>query len=119
MTLFISTTPHPPTLNVKWPPITPDEALAQRGPQIPDLMFKVVNDLIVRKLHHDTAYISETEIIAEFLVSAGSTWSREVIYQQRALDFEQFYRRAGWIVTYDKPAHNENYPAIFIFRRKL
>jgi hypothetical protein len=42
-------------------------------------------------------------------------WPSHLIFEKGLLDVETVYERAGWKVTYDKPAYNETYPATFRF----
>lgn len=39
-------------------------------------------------------------------------------FDRHYLDIEEIYSASGWVVKYDKPAYNEDYPATFEFKKK-
>lgn len=51
-------------------------------------------------------------------IAGENAISSDELYKKHQLDIEEVYRKAGWVVSYDKPAYNENYDAIFTFKSK-
>lgn len=51
-----------------------------------------------------------THMIPDFIFEAVNQ-----LIKEKWLDIEDHYRKAGWKVTYDKPAYCENYDAYFKF----
>lgn len=94
-------------------PISPNEV----EHVIPDFIFEAVNRLIREKWNGKSATIKQDEIMD--IVSSEREDDprprRHVIFDNNWLDFEDHYRKAGWKVTYDKPAYYENYDAFFKF----
>jgi hypothetical protein len=99
------------------PAITPDEAFskAAEGQHIPNEVFEVFNELIVKNLRDGKARIQQDEAVT--MIEARMTVQRQDIYGNRWLDVEDAYRAQGWAVDYDKPAYNETHSATFTFRR--
>lgn len=103
-------------------PITPGEVYQTQQDSIPDFVFEVVNDLLVKRVStpYGQATIKQDDIAKA--IRAHPTYlqmqPQPDIYAGHWMDFEDHYRKAGWNVEYDKPAYNENYPATFTFRGK-
>jgi hypothetical protein len=103
-------------------PITPSEAKANAVSNIPDVVFEVVNELIVKGIgSNNHVTIKQDDIMAHIVERVkpedGQAY-RQTVYDNHWLDFESAYEKAGWSVTYDKPAYCESYPATFKFSRK-
>ena len=94
-------------------PITPSEA--EVGCHIPDFVFEIVNIMITKNLHGGIASILQEDIVQA--IAANGCYRRQEIFENRWLNFEEAYARAGWDVTYDKPAYNETYGATFTFKK--
>lgn len=96
-------------------PIKPEEVTHN----IPDFVIEAVNKLIREKWNGKEAIIKQDEIME--LISSddidNDKPSRYMIYANHWLDFENLYRKAGWIVMFDKPGYNENYPPYFKFKK--
>jgi hypothetical protein len=97
-------------------PISPKEVQIEKLNNIPEKMIEVVNSLIVKKFSGYSATILEKDIVAAFSKETGIT-SKE-IYDNHYLDFEDLFRKAGWVVEYDKPGYNETYSANYTFKKK-
>lgn len=97
-------------------PITPDEIKHE----IPDFIIEAVNTLLKKKWDGKKAIIEQNDILA--IVSNNDEDSdkpsRQTIFENNWLDFEDLYRKVGWKVEYDKPAYNESYDAYFKFTKK-
>lgn len=100
--------------NVK--PITPKEVTTKRRESIPDAVFEVFNDLIVKHWSGSSATIKQGE--AAKLIAKKLKCSEEKLYENHWMDVEPIYRKAGWSVKYDKPGYNESYEAYFVFSKK-
>jgi hypothetical protein len=115
-------------------PITPQEAIASIDSTIPDSVIASVNDLIKEKMHPGTTSftLTNSEVITRILDNfkeEGRHYSpetrpywcsatREDIFKRGWMDFEPIFRKAGWVVHYDKPAYYESYEAYYEFKLK-
>ena len=97
-------------------PITPKEVTEKRQTSIPDAVFEVFNDLIVKYWNGHSATIKQDE--AAKLISKKLKCSEEKLYDNHWMDVEPVYRKAGWGVGYDKPSFNETYEAYYVFTKK-
>jgi hypothetical protein len=102
-------------------PITPQECLKER--QIDPTIAEVVNGLLKKNFNRGSIIIEEKEIVSAFLTAkklqGDDTWTSGRIYDELLLNFEDFYREAGWKVIYDKPGYNETYNASYEFKPNL
>ena len=102
-------------------PLSPDEVLEKKQESIPDEMLEAVNEMIVKKWNGHEATFRQEDLVALYLSKVGENdiqKSRDKIYENHWMDFEDVYRSNGWSVEYDKPAYNESYPATFKFKKK-
>lgn len=95
-------------------PIRPEEVEKEKGRRIPDRVIEVVNELIVKEFRGKSATVRQDTIVQGIVNAMGC--DRAEVFENHWLDFESRFQEAGWIVKYDKPAYNENYPATFEFR---
>jgi hypothetical protein len=97
--------------------ITPDEATEQAAaaPNIPDPVFEVFNELIVKNLRDGEAHVLQDDAVTA--ISGALTVERQDVLDNHWLDVEDAYRAQGWVVDYDKPGYNETYSAFFTFKR--
>lgn len=95
-------------------PIKPSDIPHAKARAIPEAVIQVVNDILARKFTNGRATIKQCEIVNELVANHGMT--RNYIYENGCLNFEEIYRAQGWKVKYDKPAYCENYDAYFEFR---
>lgn len=82
----------------------------------PDEVLEVFNELIQRYWDGTQARIKQEEAVA--LISTRMKISTKVVFENKYLDIEYLYRRAGWVVEYDKSGYNESYPPTFTFSIK-
>src|SRR3954462_13759959 len=92
--------------------ITPQEAIKGKTNTIPSVVFEVFNDLIKENLGGKSSSFQQDSVVRR-LEKRGL--ERTEIFNKGWLDVEPAYRKAGWIVDYDKPGFNECYPATFTF----
>jgi len=93
-------------------PISPNEIT----PLIPDFVINVVNRLLQKKWNGTSAIILQETIINE-IINDQPNISREEIFDNGWLNFEDIYRKVGWDVEYDKPGYCESYKAYFKFTK--
>ena len=97
-------------------PISPDEVKII----IPDFIIQAVNHLIKEKWDGDKSNIKQDEIIERVIDPHNpNAPTRNEIFSKHWLDFEDIYRKAGWIVDYYKPSYGEeSFAAYFIFKKQ-
>jgi hypothetical protein len=93
-------------------PISPHEVLPRRLELIPPIVFEIFNELITKNFDGRRASVAQCDVV-ERLIAQGH--ERSAIYENRWLDIETYYKKAGWRVHYDKPAYNESYAPFFVF----
>lgn len=96
-------------------PIKPEDIVNLKEKVIPDAVFAVFNALIVENWNGYNATFRQ-KVAAELIATKLDTTISE-LYDKHYLDVEDIYRKAGWIVKYDKPAYCESYPATFSFSK--
>lgn len=95
-------------------PIKPSEITQH----IPNWVIKGANECIennYRELSKESHFTQDT-LLSYVLTYAPEGVDRKMIFEKGWLDIEPLYRKTGWIVKYDKPGYNENYPANFTFK---
>jgi hypothetical protein len=99
-------------------PMKPEEVLDKKIETIPDAMFEAVNAMIALKWNGRSATFRQDDLMEKFFQFSKLTddrQTRDKLFAEHALDFEDAYRREGWKVVYDKPAYNESYEPTFEF----
>jgi len=113
-------------------PLKPEDVVNAKKYQIPDEVFEAFNVLIAKNFYNYSAAFTQDEAVEEILRNLRTsdleilkdlkdrkdTSLKRVIFDNHWLDIEEIYRKAGWKVTYDKPAYNESYDANFDFEKK-
>jgi len=94
-------------------PISPEDAGKTRV--IPDAVIEAFNETIEKHFYDGTAQFTQDEV-EKLIVKKGIKASE--IYKNHWMDVEDTYRRAGWIVEYEKSGYNETSPDTFTFKRK-
>lgn len=95
-------------------PISPQDI--DNTKNIPEEVFEVVNALLEKNFSRGRAVIFEADIVSTLVTRYN--YSRDQIYGNHWLDFEEAYRDNGWEVKYDKPGYNESYEPSFEFIAK-
>jgi hypothetical protein len=90
-------------------PYSPQDA--RDNPRANDYAVAAVNGLLAMGRRQFT----QNEVIIEILRLAPTGTTKQQIFDQHWLDFEPYFRKAGWGVYYDKPGYNEDYEASFTF----
>jgi hypothetical protein len=91
--------------------ITPKEAKALKT--FPDKIIETWNQIIIEKCKDGHAVIHQNDIARRLAAAMDITTNK--VYETGWLDIENFYRKAGWKVEYDRPGYNETYPATYEF----
>lgn len=84
---------------------------------IPSSIIGCVNEMIKTKWDGRQAKILQKDLLKEVLKKDRKLTSQG-IFDKHLFDFEPLFKKAGWLVDYDKPAYNEDYEAYFVFRKK-
>ena len=98
-------------------PITPDEVGEVKSSKMPPEVFDAFNECIAKHWDGRSANFTQKEALAAILAKLPDETS-ETVYENRWLDVEELYRRAGWHVDYDRPGYCETYEANFTFKRR-
>lgn len=98
--------------------ISPDEIIQNLDKIIPPAIFEAVNQLLMEKYRGTGQVIIKQKDIIEKAISIDETLTSSIIFEKKYMDFEDMYRKSGWLVSYDKPAYDENYDAYFVFNKK-
>lgn len=90
-------------------PIKPSEVTGKQQEALPDHVIETWNRMIAEAWNGSSATIMQNHAIKQ-LGGAGKGFAW--------LNIEDIFRKAGWIVEYDKPGFNETYEASFKFSKK-
>lgn len=90
-----------------------NEAVKNR--EFPDFVIQAFNECILEAKVAGKQTVLQ-DAVMDRIMALNTMVSRNQIFSQHWLDVEDYYRNAGWTVTYDKPAYNESYKAYFTFR---
>ena len=96
-------------------PIDPDAVQEVKDSHIPDIIIEVVNEMIGKKWNGTSVTLKQKDIVNA--VVERSEYTSTIIYANKWMDIENVFHKAGWIVTYDKPAYYETYDASFTFKK--
>lgn len=94
-------------------PITPAQALRQAEKSFPKKVIKAFDFMIQKNLRGSRSVVNFSDIANKIASDLGI--SRAAVFDNGYLDVEDIYRRAGWTVTVNKAAYNENFPSHFVF----
>lgn len=98
------------------PPIAPSEVADLKTTLIPEYVFNAFNHMIAKKWNGSSSSFTQDAVIDK--ICETQTVDRQYLFSNNYLDVEDSYRKAGWVVEYDKPAYNETYEAMFTFKKK-
>lgn len=99
-------------------PISPQEAVTHAT--LPDWVIQGINNAILLHCKGSKQFtIKQLHIVDEMMKVAPEGTTRDSIFKEGYLDFENIYRKAGWEINYDKPGYNEtHYDAFFEFKAR-
>ena len=98
-------------------PISPkdvENAKAKHRPM--PFIIEAANELIAEKWNGHAATFSVRELGARARTKLNM--KEEEKFEDGQLDIEPIFRKAGWIVEFDRPGYCENYEARFIFKKR-
>lgn len=81
--------------------------------EFPDFIIQAFNECISEASIKKSSTVLQKDVLKRIKQISGKD-SREVL-DNNWLDVEDYYRKAGWKVHYDKPGYNEDYEASFTF----
>jgi hypothetical protein len=99
-------------------PLSPDEAADKAQSEMPDFVIEAVNNLLQKELHQGYATLRQEDVMKEIMRLAPEGTKRQDVFDNKWLDFEPIFEKAGWSVEYDKPGYNESYEPTFDFKDK-
>lgn len=93
--------------------ITPAEAhMSAEWREFPDFVVDAFNGCIQDSHSQGTVQVMQEEVIMR-MMSLNPELKRQEIFDKHYLDVENLYRRAGWTVTYIKPAYSDPNPEAY------
>jgi hypothetical protein len=95
-------------------PITPAQAAERSMDFIPEFVYAAVNQLISENYSPGRRFNIKVKDIKELIFKTTNMSTAD--FNTKWLDFEPFYRKAGWSVSYDGPGYNESYDAFYEFK---
>lgn len=100
-------------------PISPNEVIQSKRPEIPRYVFEIFNMLIKQNWDGKMAIVTKEAVIRNIIAvnNNDDLFSRSDIFTNNLLEVDNFYRDKGWCVTYKKPAFNEFYDPFWIFSK--
>ena len=98
-------------------PIKPGEIQDIKNAIIPDIIIDCINELLLKNWNGERATFKQNELL-EIILLKDTTLTGQKLMKEHLLDFEDIYRKQGWVVEYDKPGYNEEYEAYFVFKKK-
>jgi hypothetical protein len=84
-------------------PVTPAAAREthESGDGVPDFVIEVVNELIKKHWRDGGFSIKQSVIVTALLAKHGNA-TREQVFEQKWLDFEQAFMQHGWRIQHSK-----------------
>lgn len=98
-------------------PIRPENVIERKRENFPDEVIEIFNELIAQKFDGRSSNIKQEEVAR--LIGEALSISYAQILKDHLLDVEDFYRKVGWSVKYDKPSYGDSdFEAYFLFTKK-
>lgn len=97
-------------------PMSPTEIKQKAIESIPDEMIQAVNELLIENASRGTITIKLKDIEARFRKLSNGKYNSIDIYDKGWMDFESAFRQAGWKVSYESPARDENFESYYRFQ---
>lgn len=104
--------------------LTPDQALKkskeikEKAAWIPAVVFEAFDELILKTIDEDGYAKFTVKEVVKVIRSKKGAPRKDTLFNNKMLDVEDFYRKAGWKVTFDKAHYTENYDDFFVFEKK-
>lgn len=97
-------------------PIKPSQVQSAKNAKIPDAVIDAFNQLIIENWDGSSATIKQSQAVSRILETMKIP--RHKIFNDNLLDVESLFRKAGWIVDFDRPGYNETYEGFWVFAKK-
>lgn len=95
--------------------VTKQDVDAARGDRVfPEFVIQAFNDEIIAVSNGRVATVDQNKVMDRILTLKPEL-TRNQIFDNKWLDVEEFYRKAGWKVEYVKPLYYETFTAYFVF----
>lgn len=98
-------------------PVSPAEALANRKNVFPPQVIEAVNELLTLKYSGGSVTLLQKDVIEKILQRMPDLTKND-LFNNHFLDFEDLFEQNGWNVVYDKPAYYESYEPSWKFTPK-
>lgn len=98
-------------------PITPAEVVVKKQESIPDGIFEAFNELIAENFNGSESKFKLKDVV-NLAVSKMPDVPKDTMFEKHYFDVEEIYRKAGWMVEFDKAGYNETYDDFFVFIKK-
>ena len=105
--------------------ITPEEAEKAKISSIPDYVFQAFNELLAENFVGNVGtIIYQHELLKRiiniypYIIEDDKDSIVNSLFVNHWLDVEKFYQRAGWEVTFHKPAYYEDFDPYYNFIKK-
>lgn len=101
--------------------ITPEEAEKAKRSSIPDYVFQAFNELLAENFYDVGTIIYQHEVLKRiiniypYIIEDDKDSIVNSLFVNNWLDVEKFYERAGWEVTFYKPAYYEDFDPYYKF----
>lgn len=97
--------------------IRPSDIMDNLDTIIDPAVIQAVNEILKEKFRGNSVTILQKDIV-DRIMKINPALTKDVLYKNHHLDFEQVFEKAGWSVSYDKPGYNESYEPSFEFKPK-
>ncbi len=99
--------------------ITPDEVLKNRPKYIHPDIIRIVNEILSQKFIGIGSEVSiKRKTIEIAFLSRNPDFERSKLYDDKHMDFEDVFRKAGWKVSYHSPCRDESFEEHYNFSMK-
>ena len=99
-------------------PLAPSEVTAAQVELFPDFVIETWNTVIAKNWSGTESRILQDDIMRELIAASPMLITRGDVFARHWLDIEDVYRAEGWVVEYNNPAYNEDYPSYVVFKKK-
>lgn len=97
-------------------PLSPKDVESAKTERVPPQIIEAANELIAERWDGHEARFTLHELGQRARAKLGKDPKED--FEDGQLDIEPIFRKAGWVVEFDRPGYNETYDACFIFRKK-
>lgn len=98
-------------------PLAPADVVNAQVAGFPDFVIQTWNAAIAKNWDGTQSRILHDDIIYELIALSPTLINRGDVFARHWLDIEDVYRAEGWVVEYNNPAYNEDYPSYVVFKK--